>query len=212
MKREKIFMSDMKHPFIQISGVCSILAPLVLILADLLLITTGMMFEWTIGLWLAFVLFIPAIFGLSVVLFNGGSRVLALVGGASAFFGAMAGASMQVLFRVYAVLTERGAEQAIELLRGTFKLIAATQMIGIFFPTGLILLAIGIYRSGIFNPAISFLLIAGAILFPVGRVGGFAAAVLSSGFLLLAAFALIGWHILTKDRVRLSETELPKAN
>lgn len=201
-------MNNMKHPFIQISGVCSILAPLVLIVADLLMIAFNLMFEWTIVLWLAFVLFVPAILGLSVVLFNGGSRKLALLGGASAFFGAMAGASMQVLFRVYAVLGERGAEQAAELLRGTFKLIATTQMIGLFFPIGLILLAVGIYPSRIFNPAISFLLIAGAVLFPVGRIGGFAAAVLASGVFLLAAFGLIGWHILTKDRALPSETKM----
>ncbi|MDQ4120174.1 MAG: hypothetical protein M3209_01745 [Acidobacteriota bacterium] len=175
-------MNNMKNPFIQISGVCSLLAPLVLIVADLLLIVGEMMFEWTIGLWLAFVLFVPAILGLSVVLFNAGSRRLALIGGASAFFGAMAGAGMQVLFRVYAVLSEHGAEQAIELLRGTFKLIASTQMIGLFFPIGLILLAVGIYQSRIFNPTISFLPIAGAIFFPVGRIGGSTTAVSAAVF------------------------------
>lgn len=204
-------MNNTKHPFIQIAGVCSILAPLTLIIGDLLRITVDLMFEWTIALWLAFVLFVPAIFGLTVVLFNRGSR-LALIGGASAFFGAMAGASMQVLFRVYAVLDERGAEQAAELLSGTFKLIATTQMIGIFFPIGLILLAISTYRSKIFNPAVPFLLALGAVLFPVGRIGGFAAAVLGSGVLLLASFGLIGWQILTAERIRASEAEPARAN
>lgn len=172
------------------------------------MITAGLMFEWTIALWLAFVLFVPAIFGLTFILFNNGSR-LTLVGGMSAFVGAMAGASMQVLFRVYAVLGERGAEQTMEQLRGTFKLIATTQMIGLFFPIGLILLSISIYRSKIFNSLTAFLLAAGAVFFPVGRIGGFAAAVIGSGVLLLAAFGLVGWQLLTRTAVkeRFSETE-----
>jgi hypothetical protein len=204
-------MNDLKHPFIKIAGVCSILAPIVLIIGDLLPVIADLRFEWTIALWLAFVLFVPAIFGLTFLLFENGSR-LALVGGILAFFGAMAGASMQVLFRVYAVLAERGADQTAELLRGTFKLIATTQMIGIFFPIGLILLAISIYRSRIFNSATPFLLAGGAILFPVGRIAGLVPAVFGSGVLLLAAFGLIGWHILSKDRTQLSETEPATAN
>lgn len=204
-------MNNIKHPFIKIAALCSILAPVVLIIGDLLPVIGELRFEWTIALWLAFVLFVPAIFGLTFLLYENGNR-LALIGGTLAFFGAMAGASMQVLFRVYAVLAERGAEQTVELLRDTFKLIATTQMIGIFFPIGLILLAISIYRSKIFNSAIPFLLAGGAILFPVGRIAGLIPAVFGSGILLLAAFGLIGWHILSKDQARLSETELAGAN
>jgi hypothetical protein len=203
-----------KHPFVQIAGVCSFLAPLTMFFADSLLTATAMMFEWSIILWLAFVFFVPAIFGLAFVLYENGNRRIALAGGASAFFGAMAGASMQVLFRVYAVLNEHGAAQSVELLRGTFKLIAATQMIGIFFPAGLILLAIGIFRSRIFNPAIAFLLASGAVLFPVGRIGGFTFAILGSGVLLLAAFGLIGLQILRRknESIQSAEIQLAEAN
>ena len=190
-------MKNVEHPFLKIAGICSILAPVILLTGDLLMVAADMRFEWTIALWLAFVLFVPAIFGLTFLLFNDGSR-LALVGGLCAFFGAMAGASMQVLFRVYAVLNERGADQAIELLRDTFKLIATTQMIGIFFPVGLILLAVSVYQSNVFNRMTSLLLLLGAVLFPVGRIGGFAFAVLGSGIFLLAAFAFIGWQILAR--------------
>ena len=190
-------MQNINHPFIRIGAVCMILAPLVMLISDLLMITTGMMFEWTIILWLAFVLFVPAILGLTFVLFSNGSS-LALIGGISAFFGAMAGASMQVLFRVHAVLLESGAQQTVETLRNTFKLVATTQMIGIFFPIGLIIVAICLYRSGIFNPIIPLLLTIGAILFPIGRIGGFSAAVLGNGILLTIAFGLIGWGFLNQ--------------
>ena len=193
-------MNNLNHPFIKIAGVCSILAPIVLLGGDLLMFTGGLMFEWTIALWLAFALFIPAVFGLTFILFERGSR-LAMVGGISTFIGLMAGAGMQALFRVYAVLIERGEQQTIELLRGTFKLVAATQMIGLFFPVGLLLLAVSLFRTKIFNPALPFLFVLAAIAFPVGRIAGVAAAVIASGILLLAAFALIGWQILTGGRL-----------
>ena len=188
-------MNNTRHLFIKIAAVCAILAPLILLAGDLLLVIGERRFEWTIVLWLSFVLFVPAIFGLTYVAFGRGNK-LALVGGASAFFGAMAGASMQVLFRVYAVLEEAGNGQAIELLQKTLKLIAATQMIGIFFPIGLILLSISIYSNRIFNRLIPLLLALGAILFPIGRIGGSLVAVIGSGMVLIAAFGLIGWQII----------------
>lgn len=193
-------MKNINHPFIKIAGVCSIIAPLVLIAGDLLMFAGGLMFEWTITLWLAFVLLIPAVFGLTFILFENGSR-LALIGGISTFVGLTAGASMQTLFRVYAVLIERGAEQTVELLRGTFKLVAATQMIGIFFPVGLLLLAGSLFRNKIFHPALPFLFALAAILFPIGRIAGVAAAVFASGFLLFAAFGLVGWQILAGRQI-----------
>lgn len=196
------------HPFIKIAGAFSLLAPLTMLAADLLLTATALAFEWSIVLWLAFVFFVPAIIGLAFILHENGNPRLALAGGALAFFGAMAGASMQVLFRVYAVLNEHGAAQSVELLRGTFKLIAATQMIGLAFPIGLILLAVGIYRTQIFNPATAFLLAAGAALFPVGRIGGFTFAILGSGVVLLAAFGLIGWQILRKKKEPMQSAEI----
>lgn len=188
-------MNNINHQFIRIAAVCAILAPLILLAGDLVLIIGGRRFEWSLVLWLSFVMFVPAIFGLTYVAFERGNK-LALIGGASAFFGAMAGASMQVLFRVYAVLEEVGDKQTVELLQKTMKLIATTQMIGIFFPIGLILLSISIYSNRIFNRVIPVLLAVGAILFPIGRIGGFAIAVTGSGIFLIAAFGLIGWQIL----------------
>lgn len=190
-------MNILKHPFVRIAGLCAILAPLVMFIGDLVLIVGGRKFEWTIILWLAFVLFVPAIFGLTYIAFGRSENKLALAGGASAFFGAMAGAGMQVLFRVYAVLEETGDGQAIEDLQKTFKLIAATQMIGLFFPIGLILLSISLFRHRGFNRLTPLLLTVGAILFPIGRIGGYAFAVIGSDLVLTAAFVLIGLQIIT---------------
>jgi len=68
-------------------------------------------------------------------------------------------------------------------------------MIGIFFPIGLLILAACLYRNRIVSPIVALALAAGAILFPVGRIGGFWWAVLGSDILLIAAFGLIGWRL-----------------
>ncbi len=189
-------MNKANRSFIRIAGVCSILAPLVLFIGDLLLLSAGLRFEWTIALWLSFVLFVPAIFGLTYLTASDGSR-LAIVGGASAFFGCMAGASMQVLFRVWAVLNELGSPQTIELLQSSRKLIASTQMIGLFFPVGLLILAACLYRKRIVNPLVPLALAGGAILFPMGRIAGLLVGFIGGDLLLITAFGMIGRRLLS---------------
>jgi len=186
-------MKNTKELFIRIFGICSIIAPLLMLAADLLQIG-GLRFEFTIVLWLAFVFFVPAILGLTYLVASYGSR-LVILGGALAYFGAMAGASMQVLFRVWAILEEKGSPQTIELLQGSTKLIATTQMIGIAFPIGLLILAICLLRKRIVSPLVALVFAAGAILFPVGRIAGFWWAFISSDILLIIAFGLIGWRL-----------------
>ena len=175
-----------------------------------MLLIGGLGFEWTIVLWVSFVLFVPAIFGLSYLAITRGSR-LAFVGGASAYFGAMAGASMQVLFRVWAVLDEAGAQQTIELLGGSRKLIVTTQMIGIFFPIGLLILAASLYRSRAVNIFIALSLAGGAILFPVGRIAGSLFALVGGDILLLASFGVIGSRLLSAGNGELKRADTTQA-
>ncbi|MGB7922197.1 MAG: hypothetical protein WCF57_03015 [Pyrinomonadaceae bacterium] len=192
-------MNETKHSFIRLAGICSMLAPLVLLTGDSILLLGHLRFEWTIALWLSFVLFVPAIFGLTYLAAGEGSR-LALVGGASAFFGSMAGASMQVLFRVWAVLDEAGSPQTIELLRSSRKLIATTQMIGIFFPIGLLILAASLYRRHVVSPIVPLSLAIGAILFPMGRIAGLLVGLIGGDLLLIVAFVMVGRWLLTTGR------------
>jgi hypothetical protein len=190
-------MTNIARTFIRAAGISSIVAPLLMLAADLLQIG-GLRFEYSLVLWLAFVFFVPAVLGLTYLTASYGNR-LALVGGAAAYFGAMAGASMQVLFRVWAVLEENNSPQTIELLQKTLKLIATTQMIGIFFPIGLLTLAVCLYRNRVVSPIVVLVFAAGTILFPVGRIFGFWWAFLISDLLLIAAFGLIGRRLLSAD-------------
>jgi hypothetical protein len=203
-------MTNTMPTFIRAAGICAITAPLIMLAADMFQIG-GLIFEFTIAFWLAFVFFVPAIIGLTYLIASRGSR-LAIIGGAAAYFGAMAGASMQVLFRVYAVLDEKNSPQAIELLRGTTKLIATTQMIGIFFPIGLLILAFGLYQNRIVSPIVAIVFAAGAIFFPVGRIGGFWWAFIGSDILMIAAFGLLGWHLFSANPGSLEKENITASN
>jgi hypothetical protein len=148
-------------------------------------------------MWLAFALFIPAVLGVAYYLAASGSR-LAYIGGALSFFGAMAGASMQVLFRTHAVLAEQGFENVNQQLRGTFKLVASTQMIGLTWPLGLLTLSAALFASDRSKWLISLALAAGAIAFPIGRIASVQPAVILSGVFFVIAFGLLGKQMLTR--------------
>lgn len=161
-----------------------------------MIVAGGWDFMWTIALWISFVLFVPGIFGMIYLAASGG-KTLALIGGAFAFFGTMAGASMQILFRVYAVLTELGSPQTIELLRSSRKLIATTQMIGLTFPVGLIILSIALYRSRAVSWYVPLALAGGAILFPMGRIAGLTVGYFGGDLLFIIAFGIVGSRLLS---------------
>ena len=190
-------MANALSLMLRIAAFSAFLGPVVLFGSDLFWGSgTAASFEWTIGLWIAFMLMIPAVIGLTYILAANGSR-LGVVGGLIAHIGLVAGASMQVLFRVYAVLEEQGATSTIEQLKSTFKLIAATQMIGLHWPVGLVLLSIACLTTRAVHIAVPILLVIGAIAFPIGRIAGSTLGVLVSGAVFVAAFSIIGMKLWT---------------
>ncbi len=176
---------------LKIAGIAAFIGPVLVLGSDLVHIFAGYAFAWTIGLFLGMLLFIPPIIGLTYVTAKSGSR-LALVAGGFAFFGLVAGAGMQALFRVHAVLEEQGRMDVVTQLRQTFKLIAATQMIGLTWPIGLLLFALVSRKAWSGNYLIPSLFVVGAISFPVGRVLLLDWAVIVSGIVFLILFPLIG--------------------
>ena len=201
-------MHETLRTFLKIAAVCAFIGPVILLASDLLLVNAALhwgpgSFEWTIGLWVAMLLLIPAVFGLTFLLTAVGSK-LAYVGGILAFFGLIAGASMQVLFRVYSVLAEQGAEPTIRQLQSTFKLVASTQMIGLPWPIGLLLLSIACFTTRTFHAAVPICLAIGGIAFPIGRIGFVYPAIILSGAAFIAAFWLIGlklWKVGNGDEL-----------
>jgi hypothetical protein len=180
---------------LKVAALGAFVGPIVLFVSDLLLgSVAAVSFEWTIGMWVAMMLMIPAVIGLTYLLASSGSR-LAIVGGCFAFFGLVAGASMQVLFRVYSVLLEQGSAATVEQLRSTFKLVASTQMIGLTWPIGLLLLSISCLTTRVVHIAVPIFLTIAAIAFPIGRILFSTAGVLISGACFVIAFSIVGMRL-----------------
>lgn len=178
-----------------IAAVTAFAGPMFILGSDLINIFGGYKFAWTIGLFLGFAMLLPPVVGLTYVAAKTGSKI-ALVAGCFAFFGLVAGAGMQALFRVHAVLEEQGNMDAVMQLRQTFKLIASTQMIGLTWPIGLILFAFVSRKVWPGNFLVPVLFLIGAISFPIGRVFFVDAAVIISGIVFLILFPLIGKRLM----------------
>jgi hypothetical protein len=183
------------HSMLRIAAVTAFIGPVLVLGADLMNIYGGLKFVWTIGLFWGFAMMIPPVIGLAYVCAKNGSR-LALVAGCLAFLGLVAGAGMQALFRVHAVLEEQGNMDAVTQLRQTFKLIASTQMIGLTWPIGLLLFSIASRKAWSGNYMIPILFLIGAISFPIGRILFVDASVILSGVVFLILFPMIGLRLL----------------
>jgi hypothetical protein len=180
---------------LKIAAVGAFVGPAILLMSDAVHIFVGYSFQWTIGLWVAFMLMIPAIIGLTYLAASRGSG-LAIPAGCFAFFGLVAGAGMQALFRVHAVLEEQGQTRVVDQLKQTLKLVLTTQSIGLGWPIGLLLFAIASLKAWPRNYLLPALFVVGAISFPIGRIAGSSVAVLISGAAFVILFGVIGRKLL----------------
>ena len=165
-----------------------LLAGSLLLLGGDILQVTKVEFLWTVLLALAFLCFGAGLLLLPVA-FSWTGRPLVIAGVASAFVGCFAGAGMQVLFRVWEVLERANLAAAADLLRNHTLLSLSTLVPGIFFPVGLLLLAIGLMRARAVPLGTSLTLALGAVLFPIGHAAGFVPALIGGDLVLLAAFS-----------------------
>ena len=173
---------------------CAFAAPLFLLAGDAAQLINPDRLLWTVLLWVAFVLFVPAVIGLEAVIHRR-APILALTGGALALIGAIAGATMQAFFRAVIVLRNGGLSDAVTTLRQESAIALTTLMPGIFFPVGLLILAIGLWRSRVAPAWMAAVLAAGAVLFPIGHAAGFRPALILGDVVLLVAFAGVAARI-----------------
>ncbi len=173
-----------------------IAAPVLLLAADVSQLAAPTSVAWTLGLWGSFVLFVPIIVSLTGIARAVLPRA-ALVAGAAALVGAIAGATMQGYFRVLLSLDKVGlapdvADSVQRALAGNPMLRVTLLVPGILFPIGLLLLSITLWRGRLYPRGRATLLGLGATLFPVGHAAGWAPALIGGDLLLLGALAMIG--------------------
>jgi hypothetical protein len=179
---------------LKIAGMAAFAGSALLLASDLVHIFIGLAFEWTIGLFLAMALMTAATVGFTYLV-SSRAGLIGIIGGCFAFFGLVAGAGMQALFRVHAVLEEQGSMQVVAQLQQSFKLVAATQMIGLSWPIGALLLGIASMKAWPGQFLLPLLFAAGAISFPIGRIAGNEAAIILSGIFFMAAYWIIGTRL-----------------
>ncbi|MEA2488872.1 MAG: hypothetical protein QOH21_664 [Acidobacteriota bacterium] len=73
--------------------------------------------------------------------------------------------------------------------------------LGLLFPIGLIVLGLTMAVARPIHRSAGVLLAIGGVLFPIGRIGGYEWAVVSSDLALAATFALTGWRIFTRPEL-----------
>lgn len=183
-------------PLWRFAFICAFLAPLILLIGDTIAVINFLSISWTLLLWLSFLCFIPALAGLAIAV-QQRAPLLGLVGGMVVLIGTMAGAGMQAYFRAGILLQQGGQDNAVAFLRTQSVMPLTTQVPGIAFPVGLLILAAAIWRSRIAPAWIAGVLAIGAVLFPIGHAARVSWALLGGDLVLLVAFVAIAQRILS---------------
>jgi hypothetical protein len=199
----------------RIGGVCLLAAPVVLLAADVMRAGAGLRHEWPIPAKLSFALFVPAILALVHLLRERADRT-GLLGGGLALVGCLAGASIVTATKIMTSLEDASlgepATRAVEaamLAGGVPQYLFLYPLPGLAFPAGLLVLSFGLLRAGVVPAPAAVLLALGAVLFPVGRIGGIEAAVLASSVALTASMGWIGWRVLNRATPDWEQTTAP---
>ena len=179
----------------RLARIGAVLGPLLLLAGDCVAIANMNSIWWTVLLWLSFVCFIPALGGVVVALARS-KPVLAAVAGVVVLIGTMAGAGMQAYFRTGIMLENAGQDAAVAFLRTQRVMLLTSQVPGICFPIGLLLLSFGLWRSRLAPVWVPATLALGALLFQVGHAVRISWALVAGDVVLAVAFAALAMHVL----------------
>lgn len=185
-----------------IAGVCLVAAPLVMLAGDVAArLGTQWSFAHVFTSKLAFALFAPALLALMHLLRERADKT-GLVGGGLALMGLLSGSAIVTFWHTVRALSSPDFDEStMTAMRSAmenevFGLTFLYPLAGVFFPLGLLILSVGLFRARAVAPHVAAMLAVGAILFPVGRIGGVWAAIFASDIFLIAALGLLGWRIL----------------
>jgi hypothetical protein len=133
-----------------------------------------------------------------------------IIGGGIAVIGAVAGAILYSYVYLANVLHTSGAFSGTveQLFKEAYMVQVWYPAPGPFFPLGLTILAVCLFVKRIVPRPVAFVLAAGAISFPFGRIPGNINVFLVTDMLLSVSMGYIGWRLLTADAVPAPELKL----
>jgi hypothetical protein len=143
-------------------------------------------------------LLVGAVFGITQLLRRGADRI-GLIGGSLTIIGWAVGIRILLLGQLESLLVSGVSGVPANSLAKMFE---ATPIIwfsivpmGLLFPIGMVTLGMTLVVTHAIPRPIGALLILGAVLFPIGRIGGLPWALVSCDLILGLAFALLGWQL-----------------
>lgn len=179
-----------------IAGVCLILGPALVLVADLL--STHRLTFLTL-MSAAFILLLPGAFGLAHLL-RARADWFGLLGAGCSLIGLAASYGEMSVYRfatVYQAGVEAVSPNAMQLaLQTEPRLFMLTFVPAYFWPLGLLILSLGLILDQRFGVAVGAMLALGAVLFPIGREVGVMWAVYPGDILIFVALAWIGLRLL----------------
>lgn len=169
------------------AAACLLAAPLLMLTGDALRIWAGAHHTSLVTFKLSFTLFVGAALAVVRLTSERADRT-GLVGGALAVVGCLAGSGIltanAVLGTIDAAGLDAAATQAIEAAMKTSGVggyVLLYPLPGLAFPVGFLVLAYALLRARVVSASAALALALGALLFPVGRIGGLDWAVIASG-------------------------------
>lgn len=184
------------------AAACLFAAPALMLAGDALHYWAGARRAWLVMFKLSFAFFVGAALGL-VALTRGRADGAGLLGGAVAVVGCLAGSGIvtanAVLQSFDAAALGEAAERAVEasmMREGVGGLMLLYPLPGLAFPLGFLVLAYALRRARAASAAAALLVALGALLFPVGRIGGVQWAVIGSGLALTLGMSLTALRLL----------------
>src|ERR1044072_1609256 len=162
-------------------------APVLMLAGDALRYWAGAQRTWFVMLKLALALFVGATLGV-VALTRGRADGAGLLGGALAVVGCLAGACIVTANDIFQSFNAAGLDEATTRAAQTAMMSGDMRahlflypLPGLAFPVGFLVLAYALVRARAASTTAALLVALGAILFPVGRIGGIEAAIMGSG-------------------------------
>lgn len=176
-----------------------ILGPLLFLGIDVWMYGYGQMLRGSIAGLASMIVWIPAVMGLYHLLRSRSER-WALVAGGTAVTGVL-GVVAIIASGVLHLMVLRGAPGS-EVVREAVKSGHAQVMglfgpLGVLFPLGLLLFAVGLARYGVVPRWSGVLLAAGAVLYPAGRIPSVLPVLVASDLALALGFGWLGVRLLT---------------
>lgn len=187
------------------AAACLLAAPLVMLAGDALRIWAGARHTWLVMLKLSFALFVGAALAVVRLTSERADRT-GLVGAALAVVGCLAGSGIVTANAVLGPIETAGldatATQAIEAAMqtsGVGGFLFLYPLPGLAFPIGFLVLACAMLRARVVSGVAVVALALGALLFPVGRIGGIDWAVIASGVGMSVGLGLVAPRVIGKS-------------